>query len=246
MLSKASLSNYLIPLKDFFFPPLCFSCQRRLEDTESRVCTSCWQKIRTVNRDDYTVRILRDRFSDEGSIDEFYSCYYFEEQGVFQRIVHSLKYDAITLFGVEFGRRIGVLLKQEVDVQCIDVILPVPLHRLKFRERGYNQSDYLCWGISAEIGRPAELTLIQRRKNTVSQTHLNADERRKNVGDAFEIRPARYGFVEGKTFLVVDDVITTGSTIQALARVLKDAGATKVVAASAALAKLGKDDAGVQ
>lgn len=244
MLSRANLSNCIVPLKDFFFPPICFSCQQRLRDTESRVCTACWQKIRRVNRDDYTVRILRDRFSEEGSIDEFYSCYYFEEQGVFQKLVHSLKYDAITFFGEELGRRIGALLKQEADVQTIHIILPVPLHRLKLRERGYNQSDYLCRGISAELGRPTELSLIQRCKNTVTQTHLNAEERRKNVGNAFEIHSARHAFVEGKTLLVVDDVITTGSTIQAMARVLKDAGAAKVVAASAALAMLGKDEGG--
>ena len=246
MLSRADLSSYIVPIKDFFFPPICFSCQNRLGDTESRVCTACWQKIRTVDRDDYTVRILRDRFSQEGSIDEFYSCYYFEERGVFQKLVHSLKYDAITLFGVELGRRIGALLKEQADVHCIDVILPVPLHRLKLRERGYNQSDYLCKGISGELGRPTELSLIQRCKNTVTQTHLTAEERRKNVGNAFQIQSARCGFIKGKTFLVVDDVITTGSTIQSMARVLKDAGAATVIAASAALAMLGKDESGLQ
>ena len=239
------LAKFIVPFKDFFFPPICFSCNNRLTETESRVCTACWQLIRRVKPDDYTVGILRDRFSAEGSVDAFYSCYYFEERGVFQKIVHSLKYDAITLFGVELGRHVGLLMKEQSTVQSIDMILPIPLHNVKSRERGYNQSDYICRGISDVLTRPYDFSLVQRQKNTVSQTHLNADERRKNVGDAFEIRSGREEFVRGKVFLVVDDVITTGSTIQALARILKDAGAAKVVAASAALAMLGSKDSGL-
>jgi competence protein ComFC len=230
------------PARDFIFPPLCFSCSARLTDTESRVCSSCWRSIEHVHADDETVRILRGRFSAEGFIDEFYSCYYFEESGVFQHLVHSLKYNAITLFGVELGKDIGEMLIENVDVHSIDGIIPIPLHKLKQRERGYNQSEFLCKGISAVTRRPVVSTLVTRSKNTVSQTHLTADERQKNVGDAFGIHPEKRDCVKGKIFLIVDDVITTGSTIQSLARLLKDAGAAKVIAASAALAKLHKSD----
>ncbi len=230
------------PARDFIFPPLCFSCSARLKDTESRLCDSCWQSIEHVHADDETVRILRERFSAEGFIDEFYSCYYFEGSGVFQHLVHSLKYNAMTLFGIELGKRIGVMLKENIDVQSIDGIVPLPLHKLKQRERGYNQSEFICEGISAVIRRPVVSTLVKRSKNTVSQTHLTADERKNNVGGAFDIHPPERDRVKGKTFLVVDDVITTGSTIQSLAKLLKEAGAAKVIAASAALAKLHNDN----
>jgi predicted amidophosphoribosyltransferase len=79
---------------------------------------------------------------------------------------------------------------------------------------------------------------VKRLKNTVSQTHLSAEERNQNVGDAFEVSPLKRNLVEGKALLIVDDVITTGSTIQSVARVLKSAGAARVIAASAAIAKL--------
>ena len=239
---SALLRAVAAPARDFVFPPLCFSCNARLTDTESRLCSSCWQSIEHVDANDETVLILRDRFSAEGFIDEFYSCYYFEESGVFQHLVHSLKYNAITLFGVELGKHIGVMLNENVDVHSIDGIVPIPLHKLKQRERGYNQSEFLCKGISSIIQRPVVSTLVTRLKNTVSQTHLTADERKKNVGDAFDIRGQKRDGVKGKTFLIVDDVITTGSTIQSLAKLLKDAGAGKVIAASAALAKLEKAD----
>lgn len=231
------------PLRDFVFPPLCFVCSSRLTDTESRLCHSCWRTIEHVHADDETVRLLRERFSAEGCIDDFYSCYYFEESGVFQHLVHSLKYNAMTLFGIELGKHIGMMLKENVDVHSIDGIIPIPLHKLKQRERGYNQSEFICRGISAVIRRPVVSSLVKRSKNTVSQTHLTADERKKNVGEAFDIYPHERERVEGKTFLVVDDVITTGSTIQSLAKLLKDAGAAKVIAASAALAKLEKGNA---
>ncbi|MGA9407272.1 MAG: ComF family protein [Bacteroidota bacterium] len=226
------------PARDFIFPPLCFSCSARLTDTESRVCNLCWHSIERIHPDDDTVRLLRQRFSTEGFIDEFYSCYYFEEKGVFQHLVHSLKYNAITLFGIELGEHIGMLLKENIDVHVIDGIIPVPLHKLKQRERGYNQSEFICRGISLIIQRPVVSALVERSKNTISQTHLTADERKKNVGGAFQIRTEKREYVKGKTFLIVDDVITTGSTIQSLAKLLKAAGARKVIAASAALAKL--------
>ena len=132
------------------------------------------------------------------------------------------------------------MLGDHVDVCSIDGIIPIPLHKLKERERGYNQSEDICRGISAVIQRPVAADLVKRSKYTVSQTHLTADERKKNVGDAFEIQPRQLMGIKGKCFLVVDDVITTGSTIQAIAKLLKDAGAARVIAASAALAKLEK------
>ncbi len=241
---SALLRAVAAPARDFVFPPLCFSCNARLTDTESRLCISCWRSIEHVHAGDDTVRILRERFSAEGSVDDFYACYYFEEHGALQHLVHSLKYNAVTKFGVELGEHIGRLLTENTDTASIDGIVPIPLHRLKQRERGYNQSQCLCEGIAAVIKRPIASTLVWRAKYTVSQTHLTADERKKNVGNAFVVRPNDRSAVRGKSFLVVDDVMTTGSTVQSLAKLLKDCGSSKVIAASAALAKLEKADAG--
>ena len=233
------LHDCITPFKDFCFPPLCFSCNARLTLRESRVCSACWNSIRRVQSDDYTVRILKERFAAEGFIDEFYSKYYFEERGVFQNLVHSLKYESITIFGAELGRHLGEHLLEEMDVNMIDAIIPIPLHKMKLRERGYNQSESICRGISQVTARPVDSNVLRRYKNTVSQTHLSADERKNNVGDAFEVAAGKEGTLERATVLVVDDVITTGSTIESVAKLLKKSGAAKVVAASAALAMLG-------
>src|SRR5512140_775894 len=101
-MSVRSYSAFLWgPIKDFFFPPVCFSCCHRLVDGESRVCTACWNALEKVGPEDRTVRVLRERFCEEGAVDEFHSCYYFQEGGVFQSLVHSLKYEAVTAFGEE-------------------------------------------------------------------------------------------------------------------------------------------------
>lgn len=236
--TRPFIANCIEPVKDFFFPPLCFSCNNRLADTESRVCHTCWQSIEKIHPNDHTAHVMRERFLEDGSIDEFYSCYYFQEGGVFQKLVHSLKYDAITEFGIELGKHIGDAMKAQADVSEIDALVPVPLYKLKQRERGYNQSESLCQGIARVLHRPVEMSLVKRLKNTVSQTHLSAEERNQNVGNAFEVSSPKYHLVQKKTLLIVDDVITTGSTIESVARVLKNAGAAKVIAASAAIAKL--------
>jgi len=236
--ARALIANCISPINDFFFPPICFSCGNRLADTESRVCRTCWQSIERIHPNDHTMQVMRARFLEDASIDEFYSYYYFQEGGVFQKLVHSLKYDATTKLGIELGRNIGNVMKDETDTSAVDALVPVPLHKLKQRERGYNQSDSLCDGIAEAIHRPVALSLVKRLKNTVSQTHLSAEERNRNVGDAFEVSAIDRHLVNGKTLMIVDDVITTGSTIQSVARILKRAGAAKVIAASAAIAKL--------
>ncbi|MDE3059351.1 MAG: ComF family protein [Bacteroidota bacterium] len=187
---------------------------------------------------DRTVEVLRKRFRESGVIDEFTSCYYFEHDGVLQKIVHSLKYQAITVFGRELGQHLGKEIAARGNFTDVNAVIPVPLHKLKRRERGYNQSEFISKGIAKELNVPVFPSLIRRKKNTVSQTRLNVEEREKNVEDAFEIPKTMLPVVAGKIFLLVDDVITTGATIQSIARVLKNAGAKKIYVASAALAKL--------
>ena len=228
----------ITPFKDFVFPPLCFLCGARLSSEEVRVCGQCWSSIRPVRRDEYTLTVLLERFAAGGAVDDFHAAYYFEEQGSFQKIVHSLKYDAMTVFGVELGMRLGKILLAEPGLNELDAVVPIPLHKSKLRERGYNQSESICEGIARVLRRPVAADLIRRSKRTVSQTHLSAEERRSNVGDAFEVGPKKRERVAGSRLLLVDDVITTGSTIESAARTLKEAGASKVVAASAGLAML--------
>jgi ComF family protein len=156
---------------------------------------------------------------------------------VFQQVVHSLKYQGMKSLGIRLGKEIGNRIKASPTFSSADYILPIPLHKLKQRERGYNQSEYLCKGISETTGILIAASFLSRTKYTRSQTQLNLEERRENVGEAFRTNQKFLNEIRGKSFILVDDVITTGSTITACARELRANGAGIILAASAALAQ---------
>jgi ComF family protein len=238
MLLTQKIHEWLvIPFRDFIFQPVCFLCNQRLESNEDRICNKCWSGFTKVTHTTPAFEEIKTRFECGKVVDGFVSCYLFEKEGGFQEAVHLLKYRGIKSIGVKLGTDIGNLINADHILSCIDIITPVPLHKLKYRERGYNQSEYLCKGISDVIGKDILPKLINRKKYTQSQTKLNIQERQLNVAEAFVINPRCIGEISGKNILLVDDVITTGATIEAVAQVLKQTGASLVYAASAGLAK---------
>ncbi len=228
-------SSIVQPLKDFLFVSSCFHCGERLKEREHRICKKCWNSLTTVRESDYTYNVLKERFRDGGVIDDFVTLYYFEKGTLLQDIAHSLKYEEVTTFGFELGVKLG----ERVRGMEIDCIVPVPLNKRKERERGYNQSDFIAKGISSVINVPFFTDLLHRVKYTTTQTHLNARERKENISDAFAVN--RKENIADKTILIVDDIITTGATIQESAITLKNGGAIKIIAGSVGLAKLGED-----
>lgn len=235
-MNLAAPLSFLNPLYRFVFPPVCFVCDAPLEEDERRVCRSCWSSIKTLSAEDSLYREMNSRLTSSGDIAGLVSAYHFEKEGVIQSLIHQLKYEGITTLGVELGKRLGELIVQSSH-KSIDALLPVPLHALKVRERGYNQSEYVCKGIAMVTGLQVLPTVLKRHKYTQSQTQLTSEERKLNVGDAFEVNPSFREFVADRSFLIVDDVITTGATIETCAHVLRRNGASRVVASSIALAE---------
>ena len=167
-----------------------------------------------------------------GTIADLVSLFVFEKEGPFQAIVHALKYSGIQQVGVELGRRLGSALQEE-KIHA-DAVVPVPLHKRKLRERGFNQSLLIARGVSEVLGIPVRADLVRRCRWTQTQTALSKEERKQNVEDAFECGEAS---LEGKCIIVVDDVITTGATIEAVASALQASNVKTVIAASAAIAQ---------
>jgi ComF family protein len=232
---RALIQTITAPFLDFIFPPVCISCKRLLADGSIRVCKECWNSIERVTRVHPLFIETREKLIAEGAVSDLVSQFVFAKEGVFQHIAHALKYDGNESVGRELGRKIGQTMV-EWGVQT-DVLIPIPLHKVKQRERGYNQSELIARGIEDVTGIVLCRDAVRRRKHTQTQTQLDLEGRRKNVEGAFEVKPSAFRAIEGRTCLLVDDVITTGSTIQACARELMGAGAAKVIAASAALAR---------
>ena len=230
------LKSTLRPLVEFIYPPTCFACETFIKNGESRVCPSCWSTIKPVTSNDLLYQEMSHRLTEGRHISHLLSLFHFEKDGTLQSILHQLKYNGSTSLGVELGRRLGEKLRIEFPDHSIDGIVPVPLHSTKLRERGYNQSEHIAKGIREMTGIPVLPSLLRRHKYTTTQTQLSATERKENVGDAFSVNKRYLLDLEGKTFLIVDDVITTGATIEACAEVLMGSGARSIVAGSVGIA----------
>ncbi|HTY00285.1 MAG TPA: ComF family protein [Bacteroidota bacterium] len=171
----------------------------------------------------------------DGSLDGMVAPFYFEKEGPLQQLIHKLKYGGMTRIGVLVGEEIAAgIAGHRGDGNA--VIVPVPLHRAKRRERGYNQSYFIGRGISRELGVPVREWALRREIYTRSQTTLDIIERAKNVEGAFRVPSRSVDALRGKTVLLVDDVITTGATIRACAAALREANVERIIACAAALA----------
>lgn len=224
-------------VRDFIYPPICFVCERQLETGDERVCDDCLSSLSPFHPDEPVWHEMKNRFSEPGFVSDFLSCYYFEKEGPLQSMIHGLKYNGLTSMGVLLGRDVGRLIATNSTFAQAEGLVPVPLHPLKQRERGYNQAVYVCRGISEMTAIPVHPSLLRRSRYTETQTKLGLEERKLNVEEAFEIDPRHLSKVNKKTIIVVDDVITTGSTIAECARVLLVAGAKQVLAVSVAVAR---------
>ena len=229
--------TFVVPLRDFVYPPLCLACAQQLDDDEFRVCSPCWKSFRRLAPGDPTWMEIRSKLAAEGVVEELLTCYLFEKEGKLQDVIHALKYSGMKSLGVQLGKELGQTMMSQQRFAGADLLIPIPLHSRKQRERGYNQSEYICRGVAEVTGLSLNTHILRRCKYTESQTHLDLLQRKINVEDAFVVHPKYVEALRGKTCILVDDVITTGSTINAAGRALLAAGAERVLVASVALAE---------
>ena len=230
-------NTILVPLRDFIYPPVCMTCDQLLTAREEKVCTKCWNSVTGIDSHHAVWKEITGKFQTDGYVEDVLSCFLFEKEGSLQQMIHLLKYQGMKSLGVQLGREIGKRIEGNEYFSRADILVPIPLHKLKMRERGYNQSEFLCRGIADITHIPMQRSLLRRTKYTQSQTQLTIVERRENVGDAFRLNQKFLSFVKGKTIALVDDVVTTGATMNACAMELRANGAATVLAASVALAQ---------
>ena len=140
-MSRFVFRRLIDPIVEFLFPPLCLSCDERLSSESERVlCARCRGKLERVRDGDFTMRVLSARFVQGGAVAAFTAAYYFEDHGILQPVIHALKYRDMTSIGRVFGRELGAVLKTHPAFHDCNLIIPIPLHIQKERERGHNQS----------------------------------------------------------------------------------------------------------
>jgi ComF family protein len=227
-------SNYLKFIKDFIAPPVCEICGETLQDKNRKfefICNKCYDALPLAEEPDEIYNKLMSRYGKEDiAVSSAVSLFSIKENNDYIKPIYSLKYYGFTRIGTELGKELGRLLKfyNKTDY---DYIVPVPIHHARLRERGYNQSEFIANGISSFINVPVNTELIKRKRYTQTQTVLSKEERRKNIEKA--IVPYKDGLlVDDLKLLIVDDVLTTGSTMNVCAKTLLKMGAKNVEAAS--------------
>lgn len=206
-----------IDLFHLIFPNLCQACGKSLIKSEQYLCLHCLYDLPYTDfhlfRDNQVARQFWGRFPCTYAM----AMFYFNKGGKVQQILHSLKYRGNAEIGVLLGKMLATQMMKG-DCPTFDLIIAVPLHRKKEKLRGYNQSQCIAEGLAAVMNVPVVKNVLIKRKSTSSQTKKGRFDRFENLKQAFEVRNA--DILKNKQVLIVDDVITTGATLEACAIVL--------------------------
>jgi len=228
------LRDWLDSILNLFYPRVCAACGESLLKDEETVCLKCRYTLPRTGYERYPDNPLAQTFYGRVNIHAVTACYFFAKSGKVQHLIHQLKYKGNKDAGVFLGKQLGESLKDAPLFQGIDVIIPVPLHPRRERQRGYNQSLIIAQGISEVTGIPVGNQYLFRTKYNETQTRKTAEERYNNVKGIFELR--RQEELKGKHVLLVDDVLTTGATLESCAHQLESVPGITISIAAAACA----------
>jgi ComF family protein len=220
----------LLDLLNLFFPTYCLGCKTSLSKTEAWLCTGCFQDLPQTNYHQVVDNSMLQKFYGKVSICYAMAFFKYRKGSKLQNLIHELKYGNQPEIGVLLGKYYGKVLANITWLYPFQLIIPVPLHKAKLQQRGYNQSDYFAQGLSTSLGIPWQGKWLQRVRPTESQTRQNKLNRLGNLVDAFCVTDRHC--ISGKHVLLVDDIITTGATLEACAISLLESGAQQVSVAT--------------
>ncbi len=214
---------------DFFFPLYCCSCEKIMVRSDFPLCSLCRKNISYIRDSDIFNDIICDDICGYFSLGRY--------EGVLKNLISALKYYK--------KKHIAYFLADELyshlmsfysynRFSIFDIIIPVPLHEVKLKERGFNQSELIAARISVLSKITLGLDIVFRKRQTFEQNKLHYSERFKNVKDAFEINNKNICQIKSKNVIIVDDIVTTAATVRSMARLLKEHGAFNIFVISAA------------
>lgn len=230
--------SYIYDLWDDFisllFPRLCYGCGNHLMRNENLICTECYVTIPRTNFHTLNDNPVSQIFWGRCMIERAAVFSYYNKGSRIRNLIHNMKYKGIKEVGYELGRIYGNSLKGSDFIVGVDVIIPVPLHPSKKRMRGFNQSECISSGIADATGLAVDNVSLARITGSSTQTKRSRYDRWTNVEGIFTVTDP--GLIKGKHILLVDDVITTGATIESCAGELLKMEGVKVSVAALAYA----------
>lgn len=219
---------------NLFYPRLCVLCNGSLLIAEKHICTGCQLDLPLTNFHLDKDNPLEKIFWGRTQLNRAFSFMYFKKGGSVQRMLHQLKYKGNTELAEYLGLLYGTNLKETIYNEKIEGVMAIPLHKSKLRKRGYNQSELFANGLAEALQIENLSRCIIRNKATETQTKKTRFDRWQNVESIFNVTLPE--LLKNKHILLVDDVITTGSTIEACANELLRIQGCKVSVASIAAA----------
>lgn len=221
-------------LVNLFFPKVCYACHNLLDDNEDNICLNCRHDLPVTNfhfdGNPAVSKVLYGR----AKIENGTALFRFEKKGSVQQLIHNLKYKNHETIGLVLGNWLGGELRELEAYQNIDVVIPVPLHKNKLKKRGYNQVAKFGKQIAEALNAKYKDDVLVKITNTKSQTTKSRLARWLNEDELFALK--NMDTIDNKHILLVDDIITTGATLEACATVLNQVKNIKISIATMAIA----------
>ena len=222
-------------LRYFLFPKACLACSEILQSSEYLICTRCRHYLPLTQFHQYNEQVIQKVFYGRLKLEEATSLLYFEKKGPVQSLLHNLKYNGKESISSFLGDWLGHELAELPNYKSIDVVIPVPIHPEKKKKRGYNQVAGFGIALSKHLDATYMDTVLIKSKNTKTQVFKGRFSRSDEVLDAFSITENQT--LTGKHILLVDDILTTGATLEACAIQLLKIPKIKLSIATMAIAQ---------
>lgn len=217
--------NFFKDFINLLYPVQCELCGENLNNGEKSLCTNCLYALPRTNFHMDKDNEVAQMFWGRVEVVHATAWYYFQKGGSVQKLLHRFKYNNRKQIGYHLGCLIGVALENTGFGEA-DIIIPVPLHSEQFKRRGYNQSEILARGLSSGLKKPVDTITLCKTLLNSSQTYKRRYERWHNVKGIYNLKKSEA--IENKHILLVDDVVTTGATLEACVRTLQKAKNVKV------------------
>ncbi|MBS1927834.1 MAG: ComF family protein [Chitinophagaceae bacterium] len=227
-------SSLISDFRQLFFPHYCLGCGSDLVGPCDPLCLQCTSSLPHTGFANLEMNPVEQAFEGRVPFRFAFSEFYFSKGQIIQTLIHQLKYNGNKALGQYLGALMGASLLLSPRISPPDILIPLPMFAEKEFKRGYNQATLLCMGISGKTGIPVNNISITRNRATETQTKKHRTERWVNVEGSFSVQAN--SLIEGKHILLVDDVITTGATLEACAQTLLQIPGTSISFAAIAFA----------
>ncbi|HIE16455.1 MAG TPA: ComF family protein [Bacteroidales bacterium] len=224
------MKNFITHITDLFYPRICQVCGKKLYLQEEILCTECIYDMPRINSYLTSENQVKNIFTGRFPVENAAALLFFKKGSAYRKLIHKLKYKKKP----EIGIYLGHLLAEDININNINYIVPVPLHHRKKKIRGYNQSEMFAQGISEILNIPIDTQTLIRSSFTQTQTQKTRYERWENVKSVFTITDKKK--FQDKHILLVDDIITTGATLEGCSLALLKIKSIKISIAAIGIA----------